>query len=209
MTKNIMLISLFACFVFALNVNAVDKPDVIEFSEGVGVKQEPSIAEKPKGFFRSCLLYISNRIDDGMDMFSFNVNAGDFFEFQMQATRYIQFGGAVGESFFTTKAYSRQYGFGDRDIHRFGFGFWEQDVTIVNKTSEHMRDYMIYFPNYLSFVDNVANRNLYAFTCGDVDFWKVGIDMGWFIGGGFGIHPIEVADFFTGFIFIDISNDDF
>ena len=204
MTKKIMLISLLACFVFILNVKAVDKPDVVEFSEGSGVKQEPSIAKKPKSFFRYCLLYIYNRIDDGMDMFSFNVNIGDNFTWEMQATRYAQFGVSYGEQSFYTKGYSRQYGTGHKSIKRFGFVYGEKDVTIVTKTSEHVRDYMIYFPDFLT-----ANRTLDAFEDQDVDFWKIGGNLGWFIGGGFGMHPIEVADFFTGFIFIDISNDDF
>ncbi len=154
--------------------------------------------------FRGILLYIPNRIVDATDIMTFNVNAGDFFEWQMQITRYIQIGGFTGENYSVGGAYRRQYGTWHKNSERFGFGFWEKEVTVVDDTTGSVNEYMIYFPHLL-----VANHRLYAFNYSDVDFWEASFNFGWFIGFGFAMHPLEFADFFTGIVFVDLSDDDF
>lgn len=210
MAKKIIIIILIICSVFALNFDAgaVDSKAWKIYQENKLRKKRIKKAEKTAWstwkVFRTILLYVPNRIVDATDIFTFDFSIGDFFECQMQATRYAQYGGATGESFFITKAYRRQYGTGFKDTHRFGFGFMEKEVTIVDETTGNVKEYIINFPHFL-----VANRRLDAFYYDDVDFWKVGINMGWFIGFGFGFDSVEFADFFTGIVMIDISKDDF
>ena len=202
-----MITALIICSVFAVNFN-ISASDTVTWKTSKAGSLKP---ERPgnssmtmKKIALYILLYIPNRIVDATDMFSFNVNAGDGFWLEMQATRFAQMGGSNSKSYFMTKGYSRQFGCGHKDTKRFSLGFLENDLTVVSETTGNVEDYVIYFP-YLA----VANRHLYPFRDGDVDFWKIGGNMGWFIGGGFGFHPIEVADFFTGIIGIDISRDDF
>lgn len=210
MSKKITILILIICSVFAFNFDAgaVDSKAWKVYKED---KQREKRVEKVEEtaystwrVFRTILLYIPNRIVDFTDIFTFDFSVGDFFEWQMQATRYVQFGGATGESFFIAKAYRRQYGTGYKDTERIGFAFWEKEVTVVDDTTGTLKEYIINFPHFL-----VANRRLDAFYYDDVDFWKAGISMGWFIGFGFGIDPIAFADFFTGIVFVDISEDDF
>ena len=210
MAKKIIILILIICSVFALNfdVGAVDSKAWKVYQEDKLRKKRMKDLKKSEAgigrFFRTLILYIPNRIVDFTDIFTFDFSVGDFFEWQMQATRYAQFGGATGESFFITKAFRRQYGTGHKDTERIGFAFWEKEVTVVDDTTGSVKEYIINFPHFL-----VANRRLDAFYYEDVDFWKVGISMGWFIGFGFGIDFVEFGDFFTGIVLVDISEDDF
>ena len=220
MLKKIFLIVLIICSVLAVNFNVnaanasmsytmAEKIKRARKTKKVKTKHERSTAEYAKSFFRYYLLYIPNRLVDVFDIFSLDFKIGDGFWAEMQTTRYAQIGGSNAKGYFMTKGYNRQYGFGHKEIHRFGLAFWEHDLTIVDDTIGSVKEYRLYFPNYLSFFDNVANRNLDAFASGDVDFWKIGGNLGWYIGFGFGMHPIEVADLITGIFFVDISEDDF
>lgn len=196
MNKKILIIALIVASVFAVNFNsrAADAT--------VGKTGDSFVKLKKIG--RYILLYIPNRFVDATDMFSFNMNVGNSFAWEMQATRYAQLGGSDGVNYFMTKGYSRQIGFGRKKIKRFGLVYGEYDLTYVDDVVGSVREYEIYFPDFLT-----ANYRLEPFHNGDVDFWKFGGNLGWFIGGGFAMHPVEVADFFTGIIGIDISHDDF
>jgi hypothetical protein len=203
MNKKILIASLIICCVFAANLNLYAGKE-----EALPVRKD---CDSSGGFVASMkkisiyiLLYIPNRIVDATDMFAFDMNITDGFAWEMQMTRYCQFGGSNREGYFMCKDYSRQYGFCHKNTKRFGWSFGEDDVTIVTDAVGSVREYTIYAPNFL-----MANRRLEPFCDGDVDFWKIGNNIGWFIGFGFGIHPVEVADFFTGFVGVDISKDDF
>jgi hypothetical protein len=196
MTKKIIIICLitYSLFAVSFNASAIKKS---KYDQAVKTTENKSV-------FHYCLLYIPNRVVDFWDMFSFNVNIGKNFTMEMQATRIAQFGVSNGKSSFFTKGYSRQFGCGRKISYRFACSYAEKDVTTVDETSGSVRDYDIYFPDFLT-----VNPRLKAFVDKDVDFWKVGGNFSIFIGGGFGIHPIEVADFFTGLVGVDISEDDF
>jgi hypothetical protein len=168
------------------------------------IKEAKETAWSTWRVIRGILLYIPNRIVDATDIITLNFSVGDFFEWQMQATRYVQFGGFTGENYVIGSAYRRQYGTWHKNSERFGFGFLEEEVTVVDDTTGSVNEYLINFPHFL-----VANRRLDAFNYNDVDFWEAGFNIGWFIGFGFAMHPSEFADFFTGIFLVDISNDDF
>jgi hypothetical protein len=210
MPKKIMITLLIFCSVFALHfdVTAVDSKAWRVYQENKlkekRAKEARKSAAATRKVFRTILLYIPNRIADVADIFTFSVSAGDFFEWQMQMTRYSQIGGFTGQSSFWGSAYKRQFGTWHKDSHRFGFGFWEKEITVVDETTGSVKEYLINFPNFL-----IANHRLDAFYYDDVDFWELSFNIGWFAGFGFAMHPIEFADFFTGFFLIDISDDDF
>ena len=203
MIKKIMIIALLTCFIFTLNIE-VNATCQIGHKTVVEDYHPDSFMASIKKIGRFCLLYIPNRIVDSIDMFSFNMYVGNSFVMEMQATRFAQMGGSTGESYFFTKGYSRQFGFGRKQCERAGLVYAEKDETLVDRSVGSVKEYSIYFPDFLT-----ANYRLNAFQDDDVDFWKLGGNMGWFFGGGFAIHPVEVADFFTGLVGIDISEDDF
>jgi hypothetical protein len=204
MTKKLMIIVLIVYFVFVADFNVSATHTTALETDDLGSKRPNSFIAAVKKTGRYLLLYIPNRIVDATDIITFNMNVGDGFWAEMQMTRFAQMGGSYSEGYFMTKAYSRQFGFGHKDTKRFGLVYLENDVTLVNETSGSVNEYMIFFPHFA-----VADHNLAPFQDEDVDFWKAGGNIGWFIGVGFGIHPIEIADFITGIIGLDISEDDF
>lgn len=209
MPKKIITALFIFCSIFMLNfaASAVDSKAWKVYEENKikekRIKEVKETAWSTWRVIRGILLYVPNRVLDATDIITFNVSAGDFFEWQMQATRYVQFGGFTGQNYAIGGAYNRQYGTWHKNSERFGFAFWEKEVTVVDDTSGSVNEYLINFPHFL-----VANRRLEAFTYSDVDFWEVGFNIGWFIGFGFAMHPSEFGDFFAGIVLCDPSGDD-
>ena len=210
MTKKIMMIALIVCSVCAINFN-------VSAAETEGRKTRR--ARKAGGFDRDrpnnftssmkklggyLLFYIPNRVIDATDIITLDVSVGGGFQAEVQATRFAQMGGSYGQSYFMTKAYSRQFGCGHKTTSRFGLVNLEREVTFVDETTGTVKEYVIDFPEFIG-----ADYHLDAFRDKDVDFWKIGGSFGWVIGVGFGIHPLEIADFVTGIFWLDLSDDDF
>ena len=174
MTKKIIIAALIAASVFALN-----------FSAGAAdeeAKAESRHLRKAGGFDRSrpnnftlamkklgryLLFYIPNRFVDATDIVTLDLSIGGDFAAELQLTRYFQIGGSYGQNYFMAKGYSRQFGFGHKDVNHFGFGFMEKNVTFVNEAVGTVNEYVIDFPEFLT-----ADYHLDAFRDGDVDFWK-------------------------------------
>ncbi|MCK4983602.1 MAG: hypothetical protein KAS17_11795 [Victivallaceae bacterium] len=207
MAKKILIIVLIVGSVFAVNfnINAADAvPGTTRKAGGFDRTRPNKFTASLKNLGRYFLLYIPNRFIDATDIITADLNIGGGFAAEMQATRYLQLGGSYGESYFIAKAYARQYGSGHKDTNHFGFIFMEKDITFVNEAAGSIKEYVIDFPQF-----STADYHLDAFRDDDVDFWKLGIRMGWVIELGLGIHPVEIADFITGIFFLDILNDDF
>lgn len=206
MTKKIMIAVLIACSVFAVNfdANAAEEARHVRNAGGFDRTRPNNFTESMKKLGTYLLLYIPNRLVDATDIITVDMSLGGAFSAQMQATRYFQLGGSYGESYFVAKSYARRFGTGHKDTKHFGFFFMEKDITFVDETSGSIKEYVIDFPQFLT-----ADYHLDAFRDKDVDFWEIGGRIGWFVGVGLGIHPIEIADFITGIFWLDISNDDF
>ena len=173
MSKKIIIVFFVFCSVFILNFDivAVDSKAWKVYEKNKlkekRIKEAKETAWSTWRVIRGILLYIPNRIVDATDIMTFNVSIGDFFEWQMQATRYVQFGGFTGENYAIGGGYRRQYGTWHKNSERLGFGFWEKEVTVVDDTTGSVNEYLINFPHFL-----VANRRLDAFNYNDVDFWR-------------------------------------
>ena len=210
MAKKIIITVLIACSVFAVNFNAgaADATDVetshIRKAGGFDRSRPNNFTLAMKKLGRYLLFYIPNRLVDATDIITLDMSIGGDFAMEFQVTRYFQIGGSYGENYFMAKAYSRQFGCGHKNVNHFGFGFMEKNVTFVDETTGSMKEYVIDFPEFLT-----ADYHLDAFRDKDVDFWSVGGRVGWVLGIGFGIHPLEIADFITGICWFDLSDDDF
>ena len=206
MTKKLTITALIVCSVFTVNFNiyAADAaPATVRKAGGFDRNRPNNFTASMKKLGRYFLFYIPNRLLDAADMITLDMSVGGGFAAEMQATRYFQIGGSYGESYFMAKNYARQYGCGFKDTSHFGFIFMEKDITFVNETTGSVKEYVIDFPQFAT-----ADYLLDAFRDDDVDFWKIGGRIGWVVEVGFGIHPIEVADFITGIFFLDIMEDD-
>jgi hypothetical protein len=205
MNKKILIIALIVCSVFAVNFNvnaAGEAPRSTRKAGGFDRSRPNNFTASMKKLGRYALLYIPNLVADAVDIITLDLSIGGGFAAEMQATRYLQIGGSYGESYFIAKDYARQYGAGHKDTNHFGFIFMEKDITFVNETTGSLKEYVIDFPQFAT-----ADYHLDAFRDNDVDFWKIGGRMGWVVELGFGIHPIEIADFVTGIFFLDLMDD--
>jgi hypothetical protein len=207
MNKKILIIAFIVCSIFAVNYNvsaAEGESRRLRKAGGFDRDRPNNFTTSMKNLGRYLLLYIPNRCVDALDIISIDLTIGGAFGAEVQATRYFQIGGSYGESYFVGMGYSRQFGAGHKVTNHAGFFFMEKDVTFVDETTGTVKEYVIDFPEFLT-----ADRDLDAFRDKDVDFWKVGGNIGWIIGIDFGIHPLEVADFVTGIFWFDPSEDDF
>ncbi|MDD5599569.1 MAG: hypothetical protein PHV82_16600 [Victivallaceae bacterium] len=208
MKKKLLLIVFTAASLFlaASGVDAADETVVQPARKAGGFdRTRPNnFTETMKKLGRYLLLYIPNRVVDATDIITMDFSMGGAFAAEVQATRYFQLGGSYGETYFLAKDYARQYGTGHKATKRFGFFFMEKDVTFVDATSGTVNEYVIDFPQF-----STADYHLDAFRDNDVDFWKIGCRVGWFLGIGVGIHPVEIADFITGIFWLDFLGDDF
>lgn len=210
MTKKIIITVLIVCSVFAVNFNAgaADAADAeaphLRKAGGFDRTRPNNFTQAMKKLGRYLLFYIPNRFVDATDIITLDASIGGDFALEFQLTRYFQIGGSYGQNYFMAKGYSRQFGFGHKDVNHFGFGFMEKNVTFVDETTGTVKEYVIDFPQFLT-----ADNQLDAFRDKDVDFWSLGGRVGWVLGIGFGIHPIEIADFITGICWFDLSGDDF
>lgn len=209
MKKKLLLLALTAgsLFLGTSGLNAADETAVQPTTRKAGGfdRTRPNnFTETMKQIGRYLLLYIPNRVVDATDIVTLDFSLGGAFAVEMQATRYFQIGGSYGETYFLTKGYARQYGGGHKQTKHVGFFFMEKDVTFVDETSGTVNEYVIDFPQF-----SAADYHLDAFRDEDVDFWKIGGQVGWFLGIGVGIHPVEIADLITGFFWLDLMGDDF
>ncbi|MCP3968620.1 MAG: hypothetical protein GY750_20085 [Lentisphaerae bacterium] len=206
MLKKLALIAALVFSVFALNVSADDAAAkaVVNSAPGGFDKTRPhKLTETMHTIAKTVVFYLPNRLMDAADIISMEGGFGGVFALEMQATRYLQVGGAHGSSYFLAKSFDRQYGGGYRDTSRFGFICWDRDVTYVSETFGSVREYIIDSPQFC-----VADYRLDAFRDNEVDFWAVGVHLGWLFELGVAVHPVEIADFITGIFCVDLRGDD-
>ncbi|QSH42458.1 hypothetical protein P0136_02660 [Lentisphaerota bacterium ZTH] len=206
MLKKLVFTAAIVFSLFALNVSAEDtaaKAVVKSAPSGFDRTRPHKLTETMHSIARTAVFYLPNRLMDAADIISFEGGFGGVFALEMQATRYLQIGGAHGSSYFMAKAYDRQCGGGYRDTSRFGLICWDRDVTYVSENFGSIREYVIDSPQF-----SIADCRLDAFRDNEVDFWAVGVHIGWLLELGVAVHPIEVADFAAGIFCIDLRGDD-
>lgn len=152
---------------------------------------------------RFVLMYIPNRVIDTTDIFTMEVGFGGVFAGEFLLTRYMQFGGEHGASYFLSKGYARQYGGGYRQATHVGMFCWMRDVSYVENTFGTARSWVIDNPSF-----GLADWQLDAYRDRDVDFWAIGGRFGWLMDFAFGVHPLEIADTVLGFFCYDLMDDD-
>ena len=150
-------------------------------------------------------LYIPNRMVDAMDMFSISLAFGPTARGEVWCTRPFAFGAGTGVLAKVAKAYNRQYGCGLESG-------WETNFTPVTAEAKEvvnsvgsMKDYNVYYTG----APNI-NERVYNFHEGARDYYSIGMTGGLAIAEVSGeFHPVEIADFFAGLLFIDLKGDDF
>ena len=150
------------------------------------------------------LLYIPNRLVDMVDMFSMTLGVGPVIGVEGQVTEYCAIGGEVGPTIQVVKGINRQYGVAKESG-------WDVAFLMVSAENRERVDSVGSVKNYYYYSTGVPciDKIPYDFHEGAKDFWAIGAKASAFIQFEASIHPIEIADFFLGWFFIDIKSDDF
>ena len=149
-------------------------------------------------------LYVPNVFLDALDTFSVTLGAGLNTEARLIGTRYLDFGlGVNASSARAMKAYNRQYGFAIDEGWYWSFAvLGDEEFTVRDSTS--LVDKIVVTRGGLP---EIGDRN-YNIRTGARDMWAIGGALGLVVDGELYIHPIDIADFFTGLFLYDLKGDD-
>ncbi len=150
------------------------------------------------------VMYIPNRICDAMDMFSLSLAFGPTARGEVWCTRPFAFGAGTGILAKAAKGYNRQYGCGLESGWETSFGAVSSEQKELSHSIGSLKDYSY----YSSGAPNPSEK-IYNFYNGERDYWSLGMTGGLAIAEVSGeFHPVEIFDFFAGFLFIDLKGDD-
>jgi hypothetical protein len=154
-----------------------------------------------KSLFYTVLMYIPNRLIDFTDIVSMELGFGPEASCELTATRYCQFGAAYGDRYFLEKGYNRQYGGGYYSGYNAAFVCWNDEIALNDYTFGTVEPYVI-----MGNDSGVQCLSKKPYSEGIRDFWKIGFHVGWIVDIGASIHPVAVANFFTGFFFVRLTD---
>ena len=150
------------------------------------------------------VMYVPNRIIDVMDVFSLSLAFGPTARGEVWCTRPFAFGAGTGVLAKAAKAYNRQYGFGLESGWETSFAAASAEQKELSHSIGSLKDYTYYSTG----APNTSER-IYNFYNGERDYWSLGMTGGLAIAEVSGeFHPVEIFDFFAGFLFIDLKGDD-
>jgi hypothetical protein len=150
------------------------------------------------------LLYVPNRLVDFTDIFSITLGAGPAIGIEAEVTKYCGIGGEVGPTVQMVKGINRQYGFARQSG-------WDVTFLMISAENRERIDSSGSVKNYYYYSTGVPSMDKipYDLHSGAKDFWGIGCKLAALIQLQAYIHPVEVADFILGLVFIDIKGDDF
>lgn len=150
------------------------------------------------------LLYIPNRIVDFADMFSITLGFGPAIGIEGQCTQYLAIGGDAGPTAQMIKGINRQYGFAKQSG-------WDVSFLMVGAENRERQGAIGSVKDYYYYSTGVPSMEKvpYDFHNGSLDFWAVGGKLICLFEVQAYLHPVEIADFLLGIVFIDIKDDDF
>jgi hypothetical protein len=157
------------------------------------------------GAGETILLYIPNRLVDMVDMFSLTLGFGPAIGAEVQVTESCALGGEVGCTAQIVKGINRQYGFAVDNG-------WDASFLMVSAETRERQDSIGSVKDYYFHSTGVPTPNReepYDFHSGQLDFWAIGAKAAALVEVKVDIHPVEIADFILGWLFIDIKDDDF
>ncbi len=148
------------------------------------------------------LLYLPNRILDATDIFSLGLGIGPAAKLELRATRACDFGGGVGAAAYAVKDYNRQYGGCLQNGYDWSFTCLGDENEQRTGSRWVKSDWYQYtgIPSY--------KAQEYDRFEGSRDYWEIGGEGGAGLIGRAAIHPINIADFITGWFFIDLAGND-
>jgi len=121
---------------------------------------------------------------------------------EMTFTKWGQFGGSYGDKYFIEKGFNRQYGGGYSSGYNGALMCWNSEEQVVDYVFGTVKP-------YVNLNDGNSSKPCpykEPYKSKVVDFWRIGVRTGWIVDFGFNIHPTAIANFFTGFCFLRLTN---
>lgn len=157
-----------------------------------------------RGIQGKLLMYIPNRFVDLFDIFSVSLDMGVAAGITARLTYGFGLVGEAGSTASLIKGYNRQYGAALTEGYYGQFLFPMKTNLLRTTTYGYVNTFWIEGWNYPFPSNPVFERKTGAF-----DYWAIEVGAICLAGAKVAIHPIEIADFITGLILIDISGDDY
>ena len=177
----------------------------------LAMRQKEADADKitpdtpPKSLLHIILMYIPNRVIDLSDIATVSIGFGPEASFNLTATEYCQLGAAYGDRYFLEKGFNRQYGGGYYSGYNTSLLYWKKEQAYNDYTFGTVLPYVV-LEKDSCLASDVVSPDKKPYSDGIRDFWKFGFHAGWIIDLGAAIHPTAIANFFTGFIFIRLTD---
>jgi len=150
------------------------------------------------------LLYLPNRLVDLVDMFSIELGFGPAIRGHVRFSRACDIGAGVGATAKAVKGYNRQYGAALEKGWDASFLMISAENKEREKTSRGVQKFYYYATG-----TPLPTEKIYDFYEGARDYFTIGADGAALVEVNFEAHLVEIADFITGWLFIDLKSDDF
>ena len=148
---------------------------------------------------KNILWYIPKRLSDFMDIFTIEAGVGEIGA-GIQLTRYASFGAGVGQRYMLGMSLNDQYGI-------YKQSGWYADIMRFSASDIQRKNVIGGYLPFLTFDSKMVNIDRMRAEKA-VDPYAIGFNIGCYVDFKFQIHPLELADFFTGIFCYDLSEDD-
>ena len=164
-------------------------------------KAPKSTVIEKKSILHKILMYIPNRFVDLSDIITMELGFGPEVSCELTLTKYCQFGVRYGDRYFIEKGYNRQYGGGYYSGYNASFVCLNDEMGYTDYTFGTVKPYFL-----LRSESDIPSLRAKPYSNGLRDFWKIGLHVGWMVDLGIAIHPVAIANFFTGFVFVRLTD---
>jgi hypothetical protein len=137
-----------------------------------------------------------------------NLGVGAESGIKLGLTHYFELGGSYGDAYFVEKGILRRYGGGYRNGYSFQLGPLSSEKRYVDDVYGDTPDYIIKEGEFVAQHPEMTVYNKQPLQPQLKDFWACSIEAGWLLNIGLKLHPVQLADFFTGIFFYDLCGDD-
>lgn len=166
-------------------------------------KLEETEAERKERIISNVFCYVPNRVMDFLDMTSLNLKGGTYFGLGFQITKYFGLGAQYGANAGLYKDVNRQYGIAFEKGYQAQCLFLTMEDVSVTDPIGTVKEYWRHGSNFPE-----EDAKIYTIGSGARDYWAIEVYAYFLAGVKIAIHPIEVADFFTGLVCHDLVGDD-
>ncbi len=148
-------------------------------------------------------MWLPNRLLDLNDCISVGLGVGAKISVEPRVTQYFQLGGSYGDQYFLANGYNRQLGGGFESGWSRQALCWAMEKRYVEETFGGVKSYM---QNQRACA--IPRRSMPVYAEGARDQWAIGAAAGWLVNVDVHFHPVAFADFLTGIVLYDLTEDD-